>query len=240
MFEARTYRERVRADDLVSFSVVVKETDLLVLADKDLSALALKEVLRHRRQLEFYISRRPEFLTSLRPVEIAHGAPDVVSRMARAAEAAGVGPMAAVAGTIAELVVEALLAESGQAIVENGGDIFIKTNIPRVVSIYAGDSPLSHKVGLRIRPLDTSLGVCTSSARVGPSLSFGEAHAACVTAKSAALADAAATAVGNAARGPGGVEKALAVAEGIEGVEGAVVIVGDRLGAWGAVELVKP
>lgn len=239
MFETRTYRERVRAADLVPFTVIVKETDLFILAEKDLSSLALEVVIKNRHQLEHYISRNQDFLKSLRPVDVVAGAPEVVVRMASAALKAGVGPMAAVAGTIAELVGEALMRESAQVVVENGGDIFIKTDRPRLVSVYAGDSPLSGKVGLNINPGDTPLGVCTSSAKVGPSLSLGKAHAACVVSKSTALADAAATAVGNAVRGRDGVEGGIAAARSIEGVLGAVVIAGDKLGAWGAVELVK-
>ena len=239
MYEKRTYREHVRAQDLFSFTVVVKETDLFILADKDLSSLALEEVLRHRHQLESYIARHPEFLHSLSPVRLLPGAPESARRMADAAGLAGVGPMAAVAGAFSELVGEALLAESAQAIVENGGDIFIKTDRERTVSIYAGDSPISGRVGIRIRPADTPMGVCTSSAKVGPSLSLGVAHAACVLSRSTALADAAATAVGNAVKSEGDVEKALAVAQGIKGVLGAVVVSGDKLGAWGQVELVR-
>ena len=239
MYEKRTYREHVRAQDLFSFTVVVKETDLFILADKDLSSLALEEVLRHRHQLESYIARHPEFLHSLSPVRLLPGAPETARRMADAAGLAGVGPMAAVAGAFSELVGEALLAESAQAIVENGGDIFIKTDRERTVSIYAGDSPISGQVGIRIRPEDTPMGVCTSSAKVGPSLSLGVAHAACVLSRSTALADAAATAVGNAVKSEGDVEKALAVAQGIKGVLGAVVVSGDKLGAWGQVELVR-
>src|SRR5512135_9077 len=223
MYEKRTYREHVRALDLFSFTVVVKETDLFILADKDLTALALEEVLKHRHQLEAYIARHPEFLRSLSPVRLLPGAPESARRMAEAAGIAGVGPMAAVAGTFSELVGEALLAESRQAIVENGGDIFIKTDSERTVSIYAGDSPITGKVGLKIKPGDTPVGVCTSSAKVGPSLSLGVAHAACVLSRSTALADAAATAVGNAVKSEGDVEKALAVAQGIKGVLGAVV-----------------
>ena len=239
MFERRFYREDLGSKDLESFTVVVKETDLFILADSDLGALARETVLKHRHQLETYISHHTEFLKSLVPVRPSAGAPESAMRMARAAEAAGVGPMAAVAGVFAELVGEELLKESSQVIVENGGDIFIKANKERVASVYAGDSPLSDKVGIRITPEDTPLGVCTSSGKVGPSLSLGVAHAACVIARSAALADAAASAVGNAVRSAGDVEKALAVAQSIEGVLGAVVVSGDRLGAWGQVELVK-
>lgn len=239
MFEERTYRGKVRAGDLTPFAVVVKETDLFILADRDLSALVREVVIAHRYQLEGYISRYPIFLTSLVPVGIVPGAPETVTRMAAAADAAGVGPMAAVAGTFSELVGEALLKESSQAIVENGGDIFIKSDVERTVALYAGSSPLSGKVGIRLMPEDTPVGVCTSSGRVGPSLSLGRAHAACIIAKSAALADAAATAVGNAVKRPDDIEAGLAVAQGIKGVLGAVVIMEDRLGAWGKVELVK-
>lgn len=239
MYEERTYRGKVRADGLVPFPVVVKETDLFILADSDLSALALEVVIRHRHQLESYIASHPEFLTSLVPVELRVGAPEVAVRMARACVPANVGPMAAVAGAFAEVVGEALLAESSQAIVENGGDIFIKSASERVVALYAGDSPLSGRVGLNIKPEDTPIGVCTSSGRVGHSLSLGRAHAACIISKSTPLADAAATAVGNVVMGPADAERGIERAREIAGVLGAVVIAGDRMAAWGQVELVK-
>lgn len=239
MYEERTYRGRVGGKGLTPFTVVVKETDLLILAERDLSALALDVVIRHRAQLEAYIKLDPVFLKSLIPVKVGLGAPETARRMAKAAGKAGVGPMAAVAGVFAELVGEALLAESGEVIVENGGDIFIKTTTPRVVAVFAGDSPISGKVGIRISPDDTPLGVCTSSGKVGPSLSLGTAHAACVIAGSAALADAAASAVGNAVKSPDDIEKGLAVARCIKGVLGAVVVAEDKIGAWGRVELVK-
>jgi ApbE superfamily uncharacterized protein (UPF0280 family) len=239
MYEKRVYRDTVKASDLVSFSVVVKETDLFVLAEKDLSEKTLELVLKHRRQLELYIQGHPDFLKSLAPVKAVPGAPETASLMAWAASEAGVGPMAAVAGAFAEITGNALLADSAQVIVENGGDIFIKTGKDRIVAVYAGDSPLSGKMGIRIKPADTPIGVCTSSGKVGPSLSLGVAHAACVISKSAALADAAATAVGNAVKAEGDVERALEVAQSIRGVLGAVVVSGDKLGAWGQVELVK-
>ena len=237
MYERRDYRESVKVGDLVSFTVVVKETDLFILAERDLTKLALEVVINHRHQLESYISRHPDFLRSLVPVRLLLGAPESAVRMSAAADAAGVGPMAAVAGAFADIVGEALLAESSQVVVENGGDIFIRTDRPRVVALYAGDSPLSGKVGINIRPGLKPLGVCTSSGKVGPSLSFGVAHAACVVAGSAALADAAASAVGNAVIKEGLVEEALAVSSKIAGVLGAVVISGDKVGAWGSVEL---
>ena len=108
--------------------------------------------------------------------------------------------MASVAGAMAEAFQETSLESSTEVIVENGGDIYLATSRERVIGIYAGTSPLSIKLGIAISPEDSPLGICTSSGTVGPSLSFGKADAVCVLSKSAALADAAATAVGNVVR----------------------------------------
>ncbi len=239
MHEARTYRDFLQSADLVSFTVVVKETDLFILARSDLHGLALETVINHRHKLESFIDKYPDFKTSLAPVRIPLGAPEVVRMMAEAGKAANVGPMAAVAGAFSELVGRALMERSPEVIVENGGDIFINTLRERTVALFAGDSPLSGKTGIKISPQDSPVGVCTSSGKVGPSLSLGVAHAACIVAKSAALADAAATAAGNAVKAEGDVRAGLGAAAGIPGVLGAVIISGDKLGAWGRVELVK-
>ena len=163
--------------------------------------------------------------------------PPFVKEMIRAAQKARVGPMAAVAGAMAEFVGRDLLPESPEVIVENGGDLFIQ--IPREVkiAIFAGPSPLSLRIGLKISGAAEGLGVCTSSGTVGPSLSFGKADAVCLLSPSTALADAAATAVGNVVKSAADLGAGLERAEGIEGVTGAVLIVGEKMGAWGGVEL---
>jgi hypothetical protein len=122
-------------------------------------------------------------------------------------------------------------------LVENGGDVFLKTRVPRRMGIYAGSSPLSGTLALKIAPQQTPLGVCTSSGTVGHSLSFGCADAAVILSSSAALADAAATAVANEIHGPEDIPKGIERARAIEGVTGAAIIVGDQLGAYGEVEL---
>jgi ApbE superfamily uncharacterized protein (UPF0280 family) len=167
------------------------------------------------------------------------GAPEIVLDRTDAARICDVGPMAAVAGAVAERVGRELLAETGEVLVENGGDIFIYTMLPRVAAIFAGESPFSGKLGIRIKQLSQPIGLCTSSGTVGPSLSFGKADAAIVLANSAALADAAATALGNRVQEPGDIERALELLEMIPGVLGGAVIMGEHLGAWGEVELEK-
>ena len=239
-YEPRTYRSRMARAGLVGFRVVVKETDLWVLAARDFSRKVREVVLQERRQLEAYIAGHPGFLTTLTPWPEDPLAPPVVGEMIAAARRVGVGPMAAVAGALAERVGRALEQESlnPEVIVENGGDLYLEVTSPAIVSLFAGKSPLSHRVGLRIEPDLSPLGVCTSSGSVGHSLSFGRADAACVLAHSASLADAAATALGNLVPDAGAIGAALAWAASIPEILGAVVVVGDKLGAWGRVELV--
>jgi ApbE superfamily uncharacterized protein (UPF0280 family) len=159
--------------------------------------------------------------------------------MAAASSKVGVGPMAAVAGAFAEHVGKGLLRYSDEVIVENGGDIYIRSKKSRLIGVYAGDSPLSGKVALRIEPGDTPLGVCTSSGTVGHSLSFGRADAAIVLAQSAALADAAATAVGNLVQSEEDLARAVDFVKPVEGIMGIAVIMGGKMAAWGRVNLVR-
>ncbi|MBW2545576.1 MAG: UPF0280 family protein [Deltaproteobacteria bacterium] len=146
--------------------------------------------------------------------------------------------MASVAGAIARNVGLDLMKYSDNVIIENGGDIFLRLmNKDATVGIFAGDSPLSYKVSLRIKCGGVPVGVCTSSGTVGHSLSFGRADAVCVTSESATLADAAATSICNRVRREGDIKEALDFGLRIEGVEGALIIMGDKLGILGDMEL---
>ena len=236
--EEKFYRNRVRADHATTFRVMVKETDLWVHADSDLSETARDSVSQQRRYIEDTIRRYPQFAESLRPWRTSDPQPRVVASMIHAGVLAGVGPMAAVAGAIAEQVGLSLLPLSSQVVIENGGDVFLHTPIPVVIGIYAGRSPLSLKVGMRVGGDNRSIGVCTSSGTVGHSLSMGKADAVSVVAASCPLADAVATAAANKVTAPADIEEAIAFARAIEGIEGVVAIMGDRIGAWGSLEIV--
>lgn len=237
-YEPRTYRTRMARKGLVSFGVAVKETDLMILAARDFTREVRQVVVQERQQLEAYIAGHPGFLETLVPWPEDPYAPVVVREMIAAALRVGVGPMAAVAGALAARVGQALAPLSEEVIVENGGDIFLRVMQPATVALFAGKSPLSQRVGLKIDPRLTPMGVCTSSGTVGHSLSLGRADAACVLAASAALADAAATALGNRVPDAGAIPAALEWAAGFPEILGAVVVVGDKLGAQGKVELV--
>jgi hypothetical protein len=237
-YTERFYRNRVKSQDLISFEVMVKETDLLVSAEQNLEKETRDLVFESRLQIESYIQNHPDFLTALDPYPEDPYAPILVREMIERSREAGVGPMASVAGAIAEYVGKRLLEKSPQVIVENGGDLFLKADRPVTISIFAGNSPLSEKIGLVIPQRLMPVGVATSSGTVGHSLSLGKADAGCVLSSSAALADAAATALCNRIQGPKDLSKIDEWAKGIKGILGALVVLGDKMATWGQVELV--
>ena len=237
MYQPRFYRDWIRDKDLFSFNVVVKETDLYVRARRNLKRKTLKAASKYRALLEKYIERHPEFLTALEPIGVGEDAPQIVKAMAEAAKEAGVGPMASVAGAIAEYVGKELLPFSSEVIVENGGDIFLKTLKRRMIGIYAGESSFTGKITLEIQPEETPLGICTSSGTVGHSLSFGRADACIVLSPSTPLADAAATAIGNLTVEASDIPRGIDFAKGVEGIKGIVIIKDDQIGIWGEVEI---
>jgi uncharacterized protein len=243
-YTERTYRRSAEQGDLVSSLVQIKETDLHIQADRDVRKRASELVLQYRLQIEDYIVKHPDFYATLAPLPMDNLAPPVVQDMLLAAETAGVGPMAAVAGSIAAFVGKKLVSEGvTEIIVENGGDIFLQRHKECTIAIFAGQSILSNKVGVVISPGQMPCGVCTSSGTVGPSLSLGKADSVTVVAESTALADAAATRIGNevkgASGGKAGINRALETAKKIVGIQGVVVICDDVLGAVGDVRLVR-
>lgn len=238
-YRPRTYRSWTGSGDLVFFEVVEKETDLAIYASRDLEKQARAAVMTLRRDLEDYIKSDPAFYSALDPVDLKPGAPQIARAMADAGRRAGVGPMAAVAGAFAEFTGRELCRLSDEVIVENGGDIFIRTAKARRLGIYAGEeSPFTGKLAIEVGPAEDGMGVCTSSGTVSHSLSFGKADAVVIISKDTALADAAATAAGNAIKGSHDIEKGVEAARSIAGVLGVIAIAGDKMASWGEVKLI--
>ncbi len=240
----RTYRDLASGDMLVSSFFRLKETDLHILAERDVTPLVSELATRYRLQIERYITDRPEFASALVPLKQDPLAPPIISSMLAAAAEAGVGPMAAVAGAVAQRVASGLL-EAGhkEIIVENGGDIYLSRSRGLTVSVYAGESPLSNRLGLRIDADAMPLGICTSSGTVGHSFSFGRADSVTVLSDSAFIADAAATRLGNEVGREddheAGINRALGVARTMKQIRGVLIICGETIGAVGNVELVS-
>ncbi|MHA1651317.1 MAG: UPF0280 family protein [Candidatus Helarchaeota archaeon] len=223
---------------LIQYREVIKESDIFIKTDNRKAIKgAILSIKYHRTQLERYIRQYPRFLKALQPIRIPQDVPEIVAIMAEASELAGVGPMAAVAGALADLGVNQMVKLGAKvAIIENGGEIAGISNIPINVGIFAGNSPLSGKIGFRFETEDFPMGIGTSSGTVGHALSFGEADAATILTNNAALGDAAATAVANEVKGPDiekSVQLGLEKAETIEGIRGALIIRGKFAGIVG-------
>jgi len=232
-YKERNYRNLIEGKDLISFQVKEKESDLYIRANQELSFYTRQVLLKFRRQIENYIDNNPLFKSTLLPYPQDDKASEIISSIIQTASRCGVGPMAAVAGAIAEFVGKELLNYSPEVIIENGGDIFIKSNKIRKVSIFAGESSLNQKIILRIDAQKNYVGICTSSGTVGPSLSFGKADAVTVISNSVLLADAAATAIGNMIKNKEDIDEGLIYAQKIKGIKGVVIIKDDKMGLWG-------
>ena len=238
-YQKRYYRRWVSADGLLSVRVRVQETDLHILSDLPINRRYCIERVRHyRRKIQAYIARDERFFTSLKPIAIERAAPRIIRDMAAAARKANVGPMAAVAGAIAQHLGKDLLKKGCRnIIVENGGDIFVKMSRSVSVGVFAGESVLSGRMRVLLPLSARSYGICTSSGTVGHSLSFGTADAVMIVAGNAALADAVATATGNRVKSKEDFAAAVRFARSIRGVTGVLVIVKNDFVSWGALAL---
>jgi hypothetical protein len=236
----RDYRQRTRpGPGEVGFQCVVEQTDLWIVARRDVSLDVARFVTELRGGLKNYIALHPDFQKSLVPVAVGPEAPPVARAMAEAASACGVGPMAAVAGAVAQAVAERFVGQNPDFLVENGGDTFLCSTRERVVGLLA--RPLEGvSLGLRLTPRDFPVSLCASSATIGHSLSFGVADVVVVRSKNGALADAAATALGNLIKSPDHLQTAVDAAQAMRplGVEGFFAQCGERIAVWGKMELV--
>jgi ApbE superfamily uncharacterized protein (UPF0280 family) len=212
-----------------------RQTFATILADAPAHIEVAKAgMLAARQVLEVYIARDPFFSTTFDPYT-----PDsddlIINRMADATRAAGVGPMAAVAGAIAWAGIEAMQ-EAGAVfgVIDNGGDIALLSDRNVRVGVHAGDAALSNRIAFVVPPQDSVLGICTSSATVGPSISFGVADAVTIFSRNVALADAWATAVCNEIR-----PDDVSVLDRVNpnDVRGIFAVMGDRHVRWGDLPL---
>ncbi len=215
----------------------IKESQCTVITDKEEAIkTAMESIKHHRKQLEEYNRDNPKFLFTLKPIP-APNEPAVAKLMAEAAQKADVGPMAAVAGVLADLAVKDMVTQGCKvAVVEDGGEVSAVSNRPIDVALAAGDAPLSKRFGFRLT--EFPVGLATSSGRFSHALSFGDAEAATVFCKEAGLADAAATAVGNVVKGENhqeaiqhGIDRALS----IQGVEGVLIVYQGLVGTAGRI-----
>jgi hypothetical protein len=210
---------------------VFRETIATILADTPRHTSAAKSgMIRARQVLEAHIARDPFFQTTFYPYP-ADSDELVILRMTEATQKAGVGPMAAVAGVIAWAGVEAMVdAGAVFGVIDNGGDIALISDRPVRVGVHAGEARLSNRIAFVVPPQEKILGICTSSATVGPSVSFGCADAVTIFSCNVALADAWATSVCNQIRPD---DQTVLDRINPDEVSGVVAIMGDTLVKWG-------
>ena len=218
----------------------IGRSDLQIQCDGDLENEATSLLKIARNEIEAYIAAHPSFGESLVPVNVSEDAPAIIRSLSAAGSAWSVGPMAAVAGAIAQFVGRGLANRSDEVIVENGGDLYLRSSEPVSVALYAGESsPFSDKIAFLVNAAD-GIGVCTSSGVVGPSLSFGEADAVVAVSSDVAFADACATALANRIAKPADVARVLDDEREEARLDGLIACCGDKLGLWGDIEIVKP
>ena len=233
----RAYRAS-QQPELVSFQVVIEETDLWVAARQDLSDPMADLARRLRGQIRSYAAVHPEFLTALVPLKASDKAPEIVQRMCRAGAITGVGPMAAVAGTVAQMVAEEFRGVSPDLLVENGGDTYLFSTRDRHIGILSVPEE-DMRLCVPVRADEFPCSFCASSATIGHSLSFGKADLVVTRSQDASLADAAATALANAMTGAEAMDSVLERAAGWKkyGLDGVFTQCEGRVGVWGKMEL---
>lgn len=233
----RSYR-RAQQSELITFQTIVYETDLWIAAHKDLSEPVAEYVRQLRGQIQAYAAIFPEFFTSLTPMAASSHAPEIIKRMCAATQLVQVGPMAAVAGTIAQMVAEYFYAQSPDLLVENGGDTFLFSTKDRQVGILSiPDQDL--RLCVRVQATEFPCSFCASSAKIGHSLSFGNADVVVVRSQNASLADAAATALANMLQDAQDIELVINKAKSWQdlGVHGLFAQCEGQVGVWGQMEL---
>ncbi len=243
-YKERTYRDRFSSDGRRSFSVKYKETDLWIGVDKDsyspfMQDEALSIIIKLRNLMDSYLLLDPEYKTSLVPYLPQTPAPLIFHDMSAVCKRSEIGPMSAVAGAVAKYTALELKKKFPyrEIMVENGGDIYIDIKEDIDIAVFAGQSPLSNRVGLHIPASVSPVGVCTSSGTVGPSLSFGKADAVMIVCKDVLLADSYATAMANRVKTTADIESVIDYISDRSDILGALIVKDDKMAVTGCFEL---
>ena len=243
-YRERSYRSRFSNDERRWFCVKFLESDLWIGVDSGSYSASMEAdtytmLVDLRRSMDAYLLMDPQYKAALTPYDAGLEAPAILKEMSKVSHKTGIGPMSAVAGAVAQHVAEFLKSQFGvkEVIVENGGDIYAEAHFDMDIAVFAGQSPLSEKIGLHIPATDFPLGICTSSGTVGPSLSLGRADAVMIVCKDVLLADSYATAMANRIRTVNDLEPVIDRIQNIPDILGAIAIKDDRLALCGHYEL---
>ncbi|AEA33142.1 UPF0280 family protein [Hippea maritima] len=233
----RVYRELFNLEGFESFEVSYKKSNLFIKSCKNARFEVFKYLKKLIDELEIYIEKRKDFLSSLTPIKQDKKAPKIAQAMIEAARIAGVGPMAAVAGAVAEFIGKNLLKECNECIVENGGDVFLKLNKQATIGVFTTNPYFKDKLAINLSCTGLGCGICSSSSKIGPSLSLGRADLAMIVDKDCAKADALATKTANLIKEESDIDKAIEFAKS-KNIIGCLFIKDKKLGIWGNLKVV--
>lgn len=243
-YRERSYRSRFSDDQRRWLCVKFLESDLWIGVDSGSYSASMEAdtyamLVDLRRSMDAYLLMDPAYKAALTPYDAGLEAPDILKEMSRVSHKTGIGPMSAVAGAVALRVADFIKSKFGvnEVIVENGGDIYAEASSDMDISVFAGQSPLSERVGLHIPATAFPLGICTSSGTVGPSLSLGRADAMMIICKDALMADSYATAMANRIKTVNDLQPVVEQIQNIPEILGALAVKDDKLAVCGLYEL---
>jgi len=236
MYEERFYRDQIISKFKIEVSY--KESDILICSDKEIAKeKALELLVKYYDQIEGYVAKNPNFLTSLSPLKNDQSAPPIIREMLENSKITGIGPFAAVAGAIAKYVGEDLLDCCQELIIENGGDIFLRINQDKIIGVYLGEEFKISNFNLKVRKRDQSFGVASSSSTLGHSLNFGKADLVSVVAENIIIADGFATAISNRIKKIDDVEQVLVEVKDKLLIQGLLIAFGEKVFLWGDLKI---
>ena len=243
-YKERSYRSRFSDDGRRWFCVKFLESDLWIGVDsgsysESIEADTYSMLVDLRRSMDAYLIMDPAYKAALTPYDAGIEAPAILKDMSMVSHKTGIGPMSAVAGAVALRVADFIKCQFGvkEVIVENGGDIYAESHSDMDIAVFAGQSPLSEKIGLHIPAGSFPLGICTSSGTVGPSLSLGRADAVMIVCKDVLLADSYATAMANRIQSAADLQPVIDLISDIPSILGAIAVKDDRMAICGRFEL---
>lgn len=231
------YRSKVKSRERYNWRVVYKYSDLLISSNKNIGGRIEEPLKEIYKLLESCMKRDPSFVNSLSPVKAKPYFPRIVKKMCEKATIFNVGPMATVAGAVCEYLAENLLNYCSRLIIENGGDVYIKTNRDINAAIYLKNKYLGDEIRLIIRAKNTPCGLCSSSGSFGHSLSLGKSDLVTALARSVISADGAATAIANSISSSADIQSSIDYYKDLDNLTGILVVKDNRIGLWGDIEL---
>lgn len=237
-YEERYYRTYIAPENTTSFNITIFESDLQIYTDGQLQVALEDELKRIRKTIENYVVAFPEFKENLVPVQNNLNDPVIIKHMKEASKKLGVGPMATVAGAVAHYLGDKFYDQTKELIIENGGDLFVYSTEHKTILLHGGPEATVKNLSIKIDKSTLPIGVCTSSGKVGHSLSFGNCDVVTVLSKDTLVADAAATAFGNLLKNKSDINSVLKYSKTFKDITGVIVIVDDKMGAWGAFEFI--